>query len=313
MTVTSISTKSFTSTAGLHCIRAFTIIDVAAAAYSSSPLDVELLLMPMCPDPVLFSTQLIIPRALMMIGSASLDILSSDIGIDLSGSSKDLVLDNSMVEYSNIDSIQITAGIAPKTMLINVTDVSRGSTVFIPAHAYTDGAGHPGAENKTLVLPPIPTVTTRTGKTARAIASVSVAATTTSAILSGAAGGASGPGIGRSIANMQFFAWTTGLAVPYLPDSYKDLVNALRWSTIIPHQDSDNIAIASESAVVSGAKEDSGAGAVENEEADVADQDAVQPIVAVEDVHRTLTVVTIVFICLCAVHAGMPCSVHEQC
>lgn len=305
MTVMSISTEAFTTTEGLYCIKAVTTINSAAIAYSRGPVNVELLFMPMCPDPVLFDAQITVQRAQMMIGPASLDVLNSHVGIDLTGSSPTLILDNKLVESSNVDSIRIYSGDEPMMLLINVTDIYRGAQIWIPAHAYSNAAGLPGAENKTLVLPPIPTVTSRTGQSARAIASVSVAATTTSAILSGAAGGASGPGIGRSVANLQFFAWTAGLAVPYLPESYKDLVNALRWSTVIPSQQGDRVVVASASAAAGGDDSPTEDGTVIAEEAQLPGTDEVEPLVAAKDVHRTLTIVTIAFGCICGLHAGI--------
>lgn len=305
MTVTSITTKAFATSEGLHCIQAVTTINTVAVAYSRGPVAVELLFMPMCPDPVLFNAKITVQRAQMVIGPASLDVLNSNVGIDLTGSSPGLLLDYQLVESSNVDSIRVYSGDGPMTMLINVTDIYRGAHILIPAHAYSDAAGIPGAENKTLVLPPIPTVTSRTGQSARAIASVSVAATTTSAILSGAAGGASGPGIGRSVANLQFFAWTAGLAVPHLPESYKDLVSALRWSTVIPNQQGDSVDVASESTAAGVGVSPADDGTVVAEEAQFAEADEVQPLVAAEDVYRTLAIVTIAFGCLCGVHAGM--------
>lgn len=259
--------------------------------------------MPMCPEPLLFTTDVIIRRAQMVIGTASQDILNSDLGVDLSGSSPNLILDNNAVKTSNVDSIGIHTSNASLMLLINVTDVSRGATVQIPAHAYTDGEGNPGAENKTLVFPPIPSVSSPTGQSARAIATVSVAATTTSAFLGGAAGSASGSGIGRSVANLQFYAWTTGLAIPYLPASYKDLVNALRWSTIIPER-SHGVNVDSTSIEAGGGAATNGSGMI-TEDAEITDSKYAQSLVTEEDVHRTLKLVTIAFACLCAVHAGM--------
>lgn len=303
MNVADLSTMAISTAAGLHCIQAVATIDTVAAAYSQGPVSVGLMFLPMCPEPVLFNVEVTVPRAQMKIGTASLDVLNSHVGINLSGSSPNLKLDSSLVESSNVHEIQISSADGFMQLLINITDVSRGANLFIPAHAYQDGQGHPGADNKTISLPPIPMITSRTGESARAIAGVSVAATATSAILSGAAGGASGPGIGRSVANLQFFAWTTGLAVPHLPQSYKDLVNALRWSTIIPSRPTATVNVESVSEPAAG--EDNNNSTFVPESSGRGKHEHVQPIVAVQDVYRTLSVVTTILASLSCIHAGM--------
>ena len=156
--------------------------------------------------------------------------------IVVTSSSPGLIIDADKLQLTNAVDVTIKQSDVGIIISFRAADPSKPAAVTVPTSAYSDAFGNVGLSEVTVDVPAAPGVgdvaadePTAAGK----VAGGTAAAVGAAAVANVIAGGAGGGNIGRAVTNLQFYAWSSGLAAPHIPRSYWNLTRALRWAAVV--------------------------------------------------------------------------------
>lgn len=278
----------------------------------------EFQVLPICPLPKLIGFNFTAKPIDITLGTPYLTS-NGRIAVKIGSNAKDLEIDVGLLITANIQSVTAEKTTSGVTLFTEIADKGLSAVLTLPSASYYDADMNPGIRTYTLTFPAAPKLDLPRGDDNSF--TVTSAAVAVSALLASAIAGWGN--LGRSITNIQFYAWSIGLAVPYMPTSYKRLTNALKWAAFVS-KSPDRLAATAETSVspsnqtsaVANASAAEGLGEVPVralrgiQDADTVPFLAQEPLSTEEDLIATLRNMGTAFAVVVLVHFGvqnMPC------
>ena len=188
----------------------------ALLSAAAGPKALALQVLPFCSSAI--SLQLTLQATPVQIVAGASASTGAKRSITITTASAGLKLFPDQFRTTNAANVTVTYTSSGATVEFEPLDPDESAIIVIPGGAYTDAYGNVGAADIAIDVPPPPS----DSPTAQDKAGFAVGATVAAAAAAGILGGGMG-NLGRSVANLQFFAWSAGLAAPYIPESYWQL------------------------------------------------------------------------------------------